>query len=248
MVFNYAVKNDLVDMPVRYGSEFQRPPKKVLRKARRVKGKRMFDVPELRALIAAATVPLKAMLLLAANSGMGNSDCANLTVDAIDLKTGWVDYPRPKTEVQRRFPLWPETLAALKDAIKDRPKPKSAEFSPLVFITKYGGRWGAVRIHEADPENNKEASVSSDDPICKETAKLLKTLGLKRPGINFYAIRHTFETKAGDSRDQPAVDTVMGHDRGDMASVYREEISDDRLKAVTDHVRNWLWPKADVDG
>ena len=27
-----------------------------------------------------------------------------------------------------------------------------------------------------------------------------------------------------------------------MSSVYREGISDERLKAVTDHVRNWLFP------
>jgi hypothetical protein len=29
-----------------------------------------------------------------------------------------------------------------------------------------------------------------------------------------------------------------------MSSVYRETISDARLKAVTDHVRGWLFPPA----
>ena len=33
----------------------------------------------------------------------------------------------------------------------------------------------------------------------------------------------------------------MGHARDDMASVYRERISDERLKAVSDHVRKWLF-------
>jgi hypothetical protein len=33
----------------------------------------------------------------------------------------------------------------------------------------------------------------------------------------------------------------MGHARDDMASVYRERISDERLKAVTDYVRKWLF-------
>jgi len=35
----------------------------------------------------------------------------------------------------------------------------------------------------------------------------------------------------------------MGHARDDMASVYRERISDERLIAVTDYVRRWLFGK-----
>ena len=53
-------------------------------------------------------------------------------------------------------------------------------------------------------------------------------------------IRHTFETIGGESRDQVAVDAIMGHSREDMASVYRERIGDDRLQAVVEHVRRWL--------
>jgi hypothetical protein len=34
----------------------------------------------------------------------------------------------------------------------------------------------------------------------------------------------------------------MGHAREDMATVYRERISDDRLAAVVNHVRAWLNP------
>ena len=41
--------------------------------------------------------------------------------------------------------------------------------------------------------------------------------------------------------------TVTEHARDDMASVYRERIGDERLKAVTDHVRKWLFPPAAVD-
>lgn len=87
------------------------------------------------------------------------------------------------------------------------------------------------------------AKEDCDNPISKETAKLLKELGIARPGLNFYALRHTFETVAGEGRDQVAVDHVMGHARDDMASVYRERISDERLKAVADHVRTWLFPQ-----
>jgi hypothetical protein len=37
---------------------------------------------------------------------------------------------------------------------------------------------------------------------------------------------------------------MMGHAREDMASVYRERIGDDRLQAVAEHVRLWLFPPA----
>ena len=41
--------------------------------------------------------------------------------------------------------------------------------------------------------------------------------------------------------DQVAVDHIMGHARDDMASAYRERISDDRLRAVAGVVHAWLF-------
>jgi hypothetical protein len=38
-------------------------------------------------------------------------------------------------------------------------------------------------------------------------------------------------------RRVPAVDFIMGHEVPHMSAVYRETISDDRLRAVADHVR-----------
>jgi hypothetical protein len=46
---------------------------------------------------------------------------------------------------------------------------------------------------------------------------------------------------ADETLDFPAIDLIMGHARDDMASVYRERISDERLRAVTDHVWGWLF-------
>lgn len=71
--------------------------------------------------------------------------------------------------------------------------------------------------------------------------KVLKKVKLYRPGLGFYALRHTFETVAGESRDQVAVDHIMGHAREYMASIYRERTSDGRLQAVAEHVRKWLF-------
>jgi integrase len=254
VVFNYGAKN--LNALVSFGSEFNRPPKKVLRKNKREKGKRMIEAYELPKVIEAASIPLKAMILLGANAGLGNTDCARLTFSAVDLKTGWVDYARPKTEVQRRFPLWPETIAAIKAAIAERPKHKSLDLAETVFITKRGAAWGSVTFREAEPETGKKARIVSDDPISKEFTKVLTKLGMKRPGLSFYALRHGFETMAGSMGDQQAVDAIMGHDNWSTASTYREESDDprirkrnnERLQAVIDYVHDLVFtPPANAE-
>ena len=239
-VFRYAEQNMLVAVPVRFGTEFKQPSREVLRLERAKKGPRMLEAAELRAVLAKAAMPLRAMILLAINCGLGNSDIANLPSKALDLKVGWINFPRPKTGIPQRCPLWAETIAAVQEALDTRPTPKRKEHEGLFFITKYGGKWAQARVEKPDTETGKR-KMWSDDPVGKEFAKLLVTLKLKRPGLSFYALRHTFETSAGDSRDQVAVDAIMGHARDDMASVYRERIEDTRLLAVVECVHGWLF-------
>ena len=86
--------------------------------------------------------------------------------------------------------------------------------------------------------------VSRVDRVTAAMGQLCSKLGLACRGHTFYALRHSFETIGGESRDQVAVDAIMGHSREDMASVYRERIGDDRLQAVAEHVRQWLWGQA----
>lgn len=62
-------------------------------------------------------------MLLAVNCGFGNSDCGTLPLSAIDLKGCWINCHRPKTGVNRRCPLWPETVTAIKAALASRPEP-----------------------------------------------------------------------------------------------------------------------------
>ena len=62
-----------------------------------------------------------------------------------------------------------------------------------------------------------------------------------RKGLGFYTLRHTFRTVADEAKDQPAADYIMGHEVPHMSGVYRETISDARLRAVADHVRAWLF-------
>ena len=237
-VFKHGYEARLLDVPMRFGTGFTRPTKKTVRLARAKKGPRMFEPAEVRALAFGAEVAVKgvaklvrgstslrAMILLGVNCGFGNADCGTLPLSALDLARGWVNFPRPKTGVDRRCPLWPETVAALREVLAGRHEPKDPADAGLVFITSAGLSW------HKDIEDN---------PISKQTRKLLDALGIEG-NRNFYALRHTFETIGGEAKDQVAVDHIMGHARDDMASVYRERISDARLKAVSDYVRNWAF-------
>jgi len=227
-VFKYAYEQYLIDKPVRYGQTFRRPSATVLRKERNKKGPRMFEAEQIRAMLDTTSRSIKAMILLGINCGFGNNDCATLPRDVLDLENGWVNFPRPKTGIQRRCPLWPETIKALKDAMAHMPSPKDDEDAGLVFITKYGMNW---------------SDGTRRNPISSECGKLLRQLRMKRPGLGFYALRHTFQTIGEECRDLVAVRSIMGHapPSNDMSSLYREKMTDDRLQAVTGHVRSWLF-------
>jgi integrase len=225
--FKFAYEADLLDRPVRYGPDFQKPSKKTLRLHRAKKGTQLFTPEEIGKLLDAASVPLKAMILLGINAALGPSDCARLPQSAINLKTGWLDYPRVKTGVPRRCWLWPETIRALAEALASRPEPKDPKHAGLVFITKFGDAWVQTAI-------------------TNEIAKLLK-----RQGINghrgHYCLRHTFRTIGDETRDQVACNAIMGHTDNSMAGVYRERVGDDRLQIVSEHVRQWLFGSKPAD-
>jgi integrase len=239
-VFKYGFEAGLMDRPARFGPGFKKPSRKVLRLARASKGSKMFDAGQLRTILDAADLTMRAMVFLGVNCGFGPADVANLPLTAVDLKAGWVEFPRPKTGVPRRCPLWNETIVAVRTALDRRPDARDAADAGLVFITKYGKRWAKADV-ETDPETGK-VTMSLNQPVTEQFSKLLRKLKLNRPGLGFYALRHTFETIGGDSRDQVAVDALMGHIRDDMASLYREKIEDARLESVTRHVHGWLFP------
>lgn len=244
-VFKYAAGQDLIAKVPKYGEDFVIPDQKELRMERaeneRKHGKRMFEPEELRKVLAAASPPLKAMTLLALNGGLGNSDLSEMPMSVIDLKTGWCDYPRVKTAVPRRFPLWPETLAAVKEVLAQRKPPENPEYANRLFLTKFSQPW--VRFDVVDETNHGKKTVKAkqDDAISKGFNKLLKELGLKRAGLSFYTCRHVFATIAGDAVDQTACDLVMGHADPKVGARYRHSISDDRLRNVVNHVRTWLF-------
>ncbi|MEZ6103770.1 MAG: site-specific integrase [Pirellulaceae bacterium] len=228
VIFNFAYQSHLLDRPVRFGPSFKRPSQRVLRNARAERGPKRFSAEEIHKLLGVASVQMRAMILLGINCGLGNGDVARLEFRHIDLESKWLDYPRPKSGVERTSPLWPETCDALREAIENRSEPLNESDANLVFITKYGKSW---------------FKESSDNPIANEFRKLLHVTKIYRKGVGFYALRHTFETEGGNTGDQVAVNHIMGHapSGSDMSAIYREGVSGERLSKITDHVRSWLY-------
>jgi integrase len=242
-VFKYGTDNGLIERAVRYGGEFRKPGKAVLRRHRAKNGERMLETEQLRTVTDGAMMPggddgpelvkpgtaLRAMILLGLNCGFGNGDCATLPLSALDLTRGWINFPRPKTGIARRCPLWPETIEALRTAIAERPEPADNATRGLVFVNPRGLAW--VR----------ETPKSHTDLISVQFTRLLQRLKLYRGGMSFYILRRVFRTVADAARDPVAVDLIMGHADPSMGAVYRERVEDDRLRAVTNKVRDWLY-------
>ena len=238
-LFKFIFDSGLIDRPARIGPEFKRPSRAIIRKARQSKPAKLFDAAEIRAMLDIASVPMRAMILLATNAGMGNSDCSELPQTALDFKRGVMDFPRSKTAIERRATLWAETIEAVQEAIRVRPDPKDKADAGLVFITQRGQRW--VKYRDRGLINS----------VSLEFGKLKKTVGVEREGCGFYGLRHTFATVAGETGDQAAVNRIMGHEDPSMAGIYREwrkdKREDERLRRVTDHVRAWLYGAEDVE-
>ena len=229
-VFKYAQENRLIKEPICYGSEFQKPDKGVLRRHKGANGKKFIEAQTIRSLIEKADPVMKAMICLAINCGYGNTDLANLKESMVDFQRGWIDYPRPKTGIERENPLWPETIEALKAAIAIRPEPKDPADADCVFLRANGRRW--VRHTES----------SRTDGIANEFQKLAKAAGVRK-GLGIYSLRHTFQTIADTARDSIATEFLMGHIDASMSGSYREFVEDENLRVVVEHVRTWLFSK-----
>lgn len=244
MLFRYAAESDLIDKPVRFGQAFKRPGRKELRKSRaktrHAHGARMFTAEELRRIVEAAAPAMKAMVFLGINGGLSNTDVATLPRSAVDLDQGWVDFPRAKTGVDRRIPLWPETVDAIQAWLEVRPEPKNEEDDGLVFLTVQRRPWYRVGRFVRD-DNGAESIKGINSPVSQAFTVLLANLkiGGRR---NFLALRHTFRTIGRGARDREAIDCLMGHADESMAANYLEDgLPDERLLAVTEFVRKWLF-------
>ena len=223
-IFHVIYRNGVIDKEVRFGDQFSPPSKRQRRHARNARGQQMFEPPEIHKLLEVATPHLRAFILLATNTGIGNADISRMEHRHIDLETGWLDYARGKTGVPRRAKLWAETCEAINTAVETQPK--STKYSHLVFVTRNRSPWSNPTL--------SSCAISNSFSIAT------KRVGVYKRGKGFYALRHVAETIGGECRDQVAVDVVMGHDTG-ISSQYRERISDERLEAVADTIHTWLY-------
>jgi integrase len=222
--FLWASKSGLIDRPPVYGQSFKPPSDAVIRKHRVKRGPKLFEAVELRKLLAAAGPPLRAMVLLGANGGFGNGDIAGLPIAALDLAGGWLDFARPKTGIGRRIPVWPETVAAVRDWLAVRPAPRDPAHADLLFVTYKCGSW----------------KDDTGRALSHEFRKLADSVAVNGHR-GFYCVRHTFQTIGDECGDFIAVRKIMGHVSNDIGDVYRERVGDERIRKVTEHVRGWLF-------
>ena len=111
--------------------------------------------------------------------------------------------------------------------------------------------WQNMDWQKVNPETlehyTRLLKIDTTNPPGNETraVEYLKTV-LDREGI-LYQVLASDPKRAnlvarvkGNGSKRPII--VMGHTDTSMAGVYRERISDDRLRAVAGHVRAWLFP------
>ena len=231
--FHFAFESELIDRPIRYGAEFDKPSARSLRMARLKSGVKLIEATDVWKLHNSADPQLRAIVLLGLNCGYGPADCAALNREHLKSRLGWACFPRPKTGIDRRCPLWPETLEALEAVEKVRWVPHDEVDTDAVFLTRQGRRLSRFIDHGQEQRGTRKDSLS---PAFN---KLLKSTGVSING-GLYVRRHTFRTVADETLDKVAIDHIMGHADWSIAETYREKIADERLERVVNHVRDWL--------
>jgi len=209
------------------GMDFKPSSRKESRVHKSKQPKKLFSKQDLVTLFEKCSVSFKPMILLGINAGIGGLDIANITFKDIE-GLAWVDLPRLKTGAERRFILWPQTKAAIQAYLKVRPAPRKGD-EDIVFLTSKRWRW--VR----------STGSSHTDSISSGFTSLRKEAGLSRG--TFYDLRRTFATIGCETLDTEAVRHIMGHvsESNDVLAQYNQQISDERIKLVCDHVRKWLF-------
>jgi len=92
-----------------------------------------------------------------------------------------------------------------------------------LLVTRWGQRW-------------------TTSGIGHELVKLQKLAGVAE-GTLLWG-RKTFQTVGESCGDIVAVRACMGHADDSMSAEYRQEVTDERLRKVTDTVRSWLKARA----
>lgn len=216
-IFAHAYEVGMVSQPLRYQTSLKAPTARLMRQAgveRRTA--KMLTASEIRALTGVAGRYMAPAIWLGINCGLGNTDICNIRWS--DIHGRWLDFPRPKTAVDRRSYLWNETVQALNKWRKAGPS------SEYICCGRNGQKLGS-----GESNNTPIAHLFSDIAAAA-----------KVEGRGFYALRHTYRTVADGAGDEPAVYLTMGHADSRVGATYRHRIDDSRLIAVAEFVRGWL--------
>jgi len=168
------------------------------------------------------------MIWLGLNCGFGCTDCGKLRWKDLDLKNSRVRLARNKTGVRRNFPLWPETIQALKALSRS---------GQLVFYTSEGHHWVRMVIKT---KSNGDRQYTSVNRITPTFSRLMKKVGIHAPkGTGFYALRRTVATIAARSGDPFAVQRLLGHVDLTMATRYVQDVSE-QIDRVIENSRKYV--------
>lgn len=223
-IMRWAEKSEVIAKPVRFGPNWETPGTRAIRAhsaARKVAAPRLFTPAEIQRLLTLADAKMNAMIWLACNAALGQTDIA--TIEAQHVQGDWLMLPRQKTGVLRRVPLWRETRAALKPII-------AVHTEGLLFPTRFGR--SSVRV-----QTTADGELVSVDAVSSQFAKLARLAKVKR---TFYDFRRTFRTVLDAHPDAHAVDAIMGHVPPGMGADYVQRIEDRRRASVVGVMRAWL--------
>jgi len=227
-MFRWAEQMDFISEVPKFGIDWKGRTKLTLEQQKRRESKFLSqqDVQTMMNIETSYNRQWKAIILIALNCAYGPKDISDLTFD--NIKGEYISNHRSKTGIFRKAWLWPETIAAINEYLQhERPRFASKakpEFQDRVFLTSIGNTWVAT----------------SKNSIYSAINRVLLKLKDKRLHI-FYALRHTFRTIADETGDATAIRTVMGHVDNSVESHYINHISDERIKRVCEHVREWFY-------
>jgi integrase len=209
---------------VAMGSRFKLPPKSAVRIKRRERGRQTFTTDEIKTMLDDSRPFMRAAILLGINGGYTQSEVAEIQRSWLDLEYGAIDHLRGKTAFDRRVTLWPETIEAIKAMPKYQPRERKAK--GRLFMTRNG------RAYSDDGANG----------IAQAFKRLMKKHKIQLEQTGFGKLRATHRTVSDEAKDPNACRLIVGHQIGEGSEEnYIRSISDDRLKAVTDHVHDWLF-------
>lgn len=178
------------------------------------KQRQTFSSDDIRKLIDAADIQMKAMIWLGINCGFGCTDCAELKCSNIDFENARVKLARKKTGISRDLPLWPETIEALQRVTRK---------GKLAFYTSRGNPFVRTIVKT---DSNGKTKYSTQNTITRKFFMLVKKAGLDVPhGTGFYTLRRTAATIAARSGDPFAVQRLLGHADLQMATQYVQDVS-----------------------